>query len=270
MTDKLENFITIPRKIAQDRRSGLLSRPEYDVYMWTRHNANPYGIAIVSLSDIKNDIFDGRVSENYVNKLLISLKSKRYIYYKKRAGRRGSFEVHFGDWILPDKKIKQLDYLFNPKEVRTKDTTLTPNLSEPSQNEEGVSQSFNDLKIQASSIAFEKSINKKVRASYNDTDTHNENDTNRMQSFSLKNGDIKPEYFKPESHEQERCRSIARALGEESMKYILGIMHKVGFHIIERAWGIYEEERLGKSIENKGAYFNSIIKRLTDDSSKIL
>lgn len=263
----LMNFVIFPRQIVQDRRNGLLKMAEFYVYTWVRLNASPYGVAIISLSDIRNDIYDGEVSENYINKLLLSLKSKKYIYYQRRAGRRGSFEVHFGDWILPNKTIKTLDKYFNPEVVRGSDIPQTPNLSEPSQNNEVKSQNFNELKILASSMSSDKSLNNKIRASYNDIDNYKKNDTNCTQSFSL-NRNVKPQDFTPETYEQQRCREIAEALGEKSMKFILSALDRYQFHKIEKAWIIYQDEKVGKNIGNPGAYFNDILSRTIEKDSQ--
>src|SRR3989338_11270476 len=111
-------YTTTPRYIPEDLRSGKMTRGEWRVYQWLRINADPYGKVSTSLILIRDDVFDG-ATENYINTILLSLKSKEYLYYQSRQGRRGSFDVHFGDWLLPDKKIKYLDKYFSKKTIRS-------------------------------------------------------------------------------------------------------------------------------------------------------
>lgn len=105
MTTPPNSYVILHRKIAEDRRNKKISRNEYLVYVWLRNNANPYGISVTSLSDLNNDIFDGRTTTNSLNKIMLSLKKKRYLYYERRVGSRGSFNVKFPDFLLPTKKM---------------------------------------------------------------------------------------------------------------------------------------------------------------------
>lgn len=105
MTTPTNSFVILHRKIAADRRNKKISRNEYLVYVWLRNNANPYGISVTSLSDLNNDIFDGHTTTNSLNKIMLSLKKKRYLYYERRVGSRGSFDVKFPDFLLPTKKM---------------------------------------------------------------------------------------------------------------------------------------------------------------------
>ena len=68
MTEKLENWIIIPRQIAYDKRDGKLSASEMFLLFWLRANGNPYGITVTSLKGINEDIFDGKFTISYIIK----------------------------------------------------------------------------------------------------------------------------------------------------------------------------------------------------------
>ncbi len=269
MEEKLTNFVTFPRKITGEYRNGSLTKDELFVYMWVRLNANPYGIAITSFSDIKNDLFKGRTSENYINKIFISLKKKRYIYYTRRSGRRGSFEVHFDEWILPTKKVRTLDKFFNLEDVRGLDSIEEEHKEEESQNLGSGSQRIDEIKSDINTLVSSLSSGKQVRASHNDKNNNKNNDINRKEIVSNKE-EILVSSFKPSSYNEEQCLKIALELGEKNMNYLLGIKSKHGFSLISSAWSRFKEDSVGKQIGNKPAYFNGIVKNLVEGISNDL
>ena len=195
MEQKLENWVAFPRKITSDFREGKITHAEMDVYNWLRLNANPYGIATTSFSDLVQDLFRGKNSENNINKILLSLKRKRYIYYKKRTGGRGSFEVHFDDFITPSKQITTLDRFFEPEEVRTSDKGTGAKRSGPQQSLGSESQNFKKIKDDIKSIVYGHSTSSEIRGSNNDTDNKKEKDINTGENSSLKGDKPKPPYY---------------------------------------------------------------------------
>jgi hypothetical protein len=67
--------------------------------------------------------------------------------------------------------------------------------------------------------------------------------------------------FSPRCFEEERCLEIAKSLGETDMRFILGVLRKYGFSVIQRAWGIFRE--LPKErIQNQRKYFNKLLGNL--------
>ncbi len=150
--EKLENWIIIPRKVAYDKRAGIISKNELFILMWLRLNGNPYGITTTSLRDINEDLFENKFTISYINKIILSLRSKRYLYYEDRTGRRGSFDVHFGDWILPDKNIRSLDKYFNNEVVRPVTHTTKPIKEEVGTENTPDIQSVEDIKADISKI----------------------------------------------------------------------------------------------------------------------
>lgn len=256
MANEIEPYIPIQRFVTSDYRNGKITRNELILYWWLRNNANPYGITSTSLEAIVADFFPD-VGVNYINRLLLSLRSKRYLYYPSRQGRRGPFEVRFGHWKRPDDTYVTLDNFFEYELVRSKDentsgpdTEASKSLDVPSQK----SGHTNNLVIQSQT---DISKGQGVRTSYNDKDTDNSNDLN----IDSKNYQIKilTATFKPDSPDEARCLEVAQWLEEPGMDLILSCLEKFGIHKINRIFGDMKELSRTTHFENRGAYFNSLM-----------
>lgn len=246
---KLDQFVPFPRSVLTARKDGTLTPNEYELYVFIRHSANPYGITTVSLEGLTADFRHNRWSKNQINKILLALKRKRFLDYPKRSGRHGSFDVRFPQFCTPDKHITRLKDQSAPSltrseppipaEARPRSYRESPRLEEEKEH---------NLKPVSELVA------NRIRSSYND----NEN-IPRDSRFPKQS----PQSFKAENHQEEVCREIALAIGEDSMAFLLGTKHKHGFHPIERAWGVYRQDIRDKSvIQNKAAYFNAILSSL--------
>lgn len=113
MKGKLSNWVLFPRQIAQGLMDGKLTLAEFTLLCALRGRSDPYGKLRTSYSDIKYDIYKGKKTENYTNKLMLALKKKQYLYFERHSGFRGSFDIEFGDLILPSKDIKSLGHFFS-------------------------------------------------------------------------------------------------------------------------------------------------------------
>ncbi len=254
----VKSYVAVPRFIASDYRNGKINRNELILCVWLRINADPYGITNASIAAIRQDIFP-RTSENYVNKLLLSLRSQRYLYFASHKGRRGSFEVHFGDWKLPNGKMRDIGKLFGDP-VRGEGKVNTQANAEVSRNNDPVGQSLKEAKrhlFKAFPAGQEIPV---VRASHNDTDNHKDN-KNTLDEKTFKR--IEVENFEPTSNEEAICKEIALALGEKNMNFLLSRAKTYGLPLIERAWGICKEDLdRRKEIHDPPAYFNGILTKL--------
>ena len=67
--------------------------------------------------------------------------------------------------------------------------------------------------------------------------------------------------FKPKNRDEYLCQEMAIKLGEKSMDFILSALKKYGFDTVQRAYNDTKEMSQTRKIENKGAYFNQILKR---------
>lgn len=107
-----------------DYHNGKITIPERNLYLWLRVCINPDGVAIVSLETLAKESFNKPVNKNYIKKLLLSLKSKKYIRYSDRMWHRCSFELYIDDFIRINKDIKTFDKYLEDNHVRSKQFTL--------------------------------------------------------------------------------------------------------------------------------------------------
>lgn len=258
MKEKLQPYTTTPRYIAEDVRSGKMTPSEWRIYQWLRINASPYGISTTSISSLQNDIYPG-VSDNHINRILISLRSKKYLYFDNRRGRRGSFDVHFGDWPLPNQKIRTLDKYFSKKGVRTPEEVDMEDGLEVGYEVNEASQMLEQERKRLTEHVSMSREREEIRTSYNETD--HENDHNDTLEKSMKYKTAKE--FQPKNHEEERCKEIAEKVGEKYMNSILRTYKRHGLPILLSAFEVFMEDRgKGKMIDNPPAYFQGIVKNM--------
>jgi len=67
--------------------------------------------------------------------------------------------------------------------------------------------------------------------------------------------------FKPKNREEYLCLEMAKNLEENNMDFILYALKTYGFNAVQRAYNDTKEMSQTRKIENKGAYFNQILKR---------
>ncbi|MFZ2907749.1 MAG: hypothetical protein WA014_01200 [Minisyncoccia bacterium] len=251
---KLEQFVPFPRSVLTARKDGTLTPNEYELYVFIRHSANPYGISAVSLEGLQADFRHKKGwSKNRINKVLIALKKKRFLHYAKRSGRHGSFDIKLPQFSTPDGHITRLSEASVPPLTRSNAITqaeVRPRLHRESPKLE--EEKDNEIKPVSEVIA------NRVQGSY--TDTENIPKDNRFPKQS-------PGSFKPKNYEEEVCREIALAVGEESMAFLLGKKHKHGFIPIEQAWGIYKHDiRNKREIRDPRKYFNTLLSNLIKEA----
>ena len=256
-------------------RKKVISRNEYFMYLHLRLNCSPYGVAVTSISDINNDVFGGKVSGNYVNKLLLSLRGKKLIWYQDRQGSKGSFEVNFGDFIMPNNIIRTLDKYFNPEMVTSEDSTNSPNQSEVKPEVEAASHKLEKQKDDILSMFSFPFKPNQVRGYNTDTHTHKKKDNNTLNiSYDILRA-AKPPFnklnnrnlltnngFYPQNKDEERIWLIAQEVEEQDMKFLLSVLDKHGLKVIEQAYKHFDELKTKEKIDNPAAYINNIIRRL--------
>ena len=275
--NKINNWINFQRDILSQYRKKVICRNEYFLYLHLRLNCSPYGIAATSISDINNDVFGGDVSDNYVNKLLLSLRSKKLIWYQNRQGSRGSFEVHFGDFIMPNEVIRTLDKYFNPKAVTSENNTESPNRSDV--RPEVIPDSHElEKKIAEISSVFSFPIKPNQVRGYN-TDIYKKKEKDNL-NLSYDRLRAKPTFnkerernlltnngFYPKNKDEEIIWFIAQEIGEEDMKFLLSVFNKHGLSLIEQAYERYNDLKSKETIDNPAAYLNKLIQELIAENS---
>lgn len=250
--NRIENFVIMPRQIIKDLHNGDITVTGFSVLCYIRLSGDPYGVATISLENIRNDVLKG-ASVNYCNKILLGLKSKRYIYYEQRSGRRGSFHVELGDWILPNKKLKTLDTFFNGDSVRGPTSVHDEPPSEDGQSLPSLSQSFGDQKDSLLAQFSFENIGSLVRGTNNDTYKDKETDNYRCNKKLIALRD-----FTPISYEEEQCLAIAVYFGEKTINPILALLKQYGLDVIKKAYEVTKKDTQKKSINNERAYFQSV------------
>lgn len=257
----LQNFVPFPREIRNDRLNGRITPSEYDIYCWMRHSADSFGIATVGLETLVADFSHRSWGKNHLNKLLLSLRRKRYLHYESRTGRRGSFRVQFPEFKVPHGGITRLKIVENGGLVRGKPTKEVRAQKEEIPDIPVSSQSFQSEREKINKLVESFSMGKS-RGSNNDKETYKEKETNRTYEEDTK--EIPVRGFKPKSHEEQVCLEVARNIGEESMNFLLGTHHKHGLNVIETAWSEYCDLSAKKKeqIEDPAKYFNGIVSQI--------
>jgi hypothetical protein len=255
---KLDNYVVVPRYIKTDYFEGKLSKPERNLLLWLRLSGSPYGIATVTMDGLANDAFNNSVDKSYINKLLLSLKSKRYVWYSERTGRRGSFEVHMGDWILPSKHIKNLGSYFDDGGVRSQSISEAVVGAEVGAELTDSSQSFVESNtVEESREKIEKMFSR-VRGYDNDKEKDKNKEKESLPSLSFKEREYSFSNFKENSYEEMRCKQIAKEIGDKDVAYCVGIYRKYGLPVIERALTEFNDSE-GWVMDNPPAFFNSLV-----------
>jgi len=255
---KLDNFIFFPRYIGEMLIRGEIDKMEYHLYMWTRIRCDAMGICRHGLESINDDLFSGKYTTNYINKKLLSLKSKRLIWYKNRQGARGSFEIHHGELSVIGGGVRTLDKCFDDPPVRSGVSTQSPSQSEVGAEVEKKNQKLKERvsRLKSSdSFSFDRLV---VRSDDNDKDK--DKDKLNIDSKTFKESKPIPvQGFESQDSNTFRCHEIAKLLGEQDMRFILSALKRCGLAVIENAYGLVKE---GDDIEYPRKYFNKIINNL--------
>lgn len=261
-------YNTVPHYIASDYRSRKLKLNELLVLMWLRAIGNPYGIATTSLDDLRADILP-HIKKNTVNTILLALRQKQYIFYEPRQGKSGSFDVHLNHWKMPKKRYKTLDKFFsNPRQwdgeqFEPANEAIYPQTKSPevTQKSEVLNQKLNEQRGQLINKVSVNSGSRHIRSYHHEHDTEKQNENH--DTLGNYEGGTLVSAFEPTTYEEQRCAEIAREVGDKYINPLLAVLRKDGFRIIERAWGLYREDKQsGKRIGKPAAYFYGIIKKL--------
>ncbi len=267
INEKIDSFVILPRYIMEDFRNGMMTRNEYITYLYIRHQGNPYGKASISLDNIKNDMFNGELAHNSVNKIVLSLRKNGYIHYPNRSGHKGSFMVDLGDWKLPEGGIKQL-IQEHDKAKEDKKNNSSKTVAEVQEDQLTPQQRLKDIKSQIAIGNGGRIETPTSRGSYNDTDNNKDNDIIDTKKTFKEDDYIPVSEFIPSNNEEARCLEVAQAVKEENINFLLSVLKEHGLNIIDRAYGLLKERMLGgESINNPAAYLNKIIQQCIDEAN---
>lgn len=257
------SWIPYPRDVYSMFLSGNISSGEYITYMYIRHSADIYGKSSVSLEMVKSGLYL-KIGKNTVNKYLIDLKNQKLLWFKDRRGSSKPFVVFF-PWFFPHEGIiTTIKPFFDDTETHTNPKPHTVTSSELV--EEVKYKSQNSEQTVKEVVKMKKSIGNrtKFRSTYTDTNTNSKNIDNVN---SYKGEEIPAKTFEPNGYEESKCLEIARALGEEDMRFLLSLNRKGYFWAIEQAWGVFKDIDKSK-IRNPRAYFNSMVTEIIAEKQR--
>ena len=244
------DYVKLPRSIKTALVDGYLSFEEYSVLVWLWINANPrIGKAHVSYAGLSKD-FKEKYSKNHINRLMLNLKFKKWVWFPVQQGRRSSFHVDIANYPLSNGGFVDLEHRSKQKSGKSESDTDTQLLAEVPTEVIGVRQKLESDKnalVDRFSFGSESSLG---RSSKNDNE--NENKNNRSNRGRPVRG------FTPKSYEEQKCWEIAQELGEKDMTFILSALKKYGLARIEEAYRSVIEQPSDK-VRNRGAYFNRLL-----------
>lgn len=244
------DYVKLPRSIKTALVDGYLRFEEYALLIWLWLNANPrIGRAQVSYAGLSKD-FKEKYSKNHINRLMLNLKRKKWIWFAVQQGRRSSFHVDIANYPLSNGGFVDLENRNKQKSGRSENITDTQLPAEAPTEVDTVQQKLeSDKNALVDRFSF-GSESPTGRSSKNDNENENKNNrsTNRR---PVRN-------FAPKSYEEQKCWEIAHALGEKDMTFILSALKKYGLARIEEAYQSVMEQPSDK-IRSLGAYFNKLL-----------
>lgn len=244
------DYVKLPRSIKTALVDGYLSFEEYSVLVWLWINANPrIGKAHVSYAGLSKD-FKERYSKNHINRLMLNLKRKKWIWFPRQQGRRSSFHVDIANYPLSNGGFVELEKRIKQKSGRSEDDTGNHLPAEVPTEVSDIQQKLESDKnalVNRFSFGSESSLGRSCK-----NDNENKNKNNRS------NRGRPVREFTPKSYEKQKCWEIAQELGEKDMTFILSALKKYGLARIEEAYRSVMDQPSEK-IRHKGAYFNKLL-----------
>lgn len=244
------DYVKLPRSIKTALVDGYLSFEEYSVLVWLWINANPrIGKAHVSYAGLSKD-FKEKYSKNHINRLMLNLKRKKWVWFPGQQGRRSSFHVDISNYPLSNGGFVELEKRIKQKSGRSESDISEQTLAEVPTEVSNVRQKLESDKnalVDRFSFTSESSFGRSYK-----NDNENENKNNRS------NRGRPVREFTPKSYEEQKCWEIAKELGEKDMTFILSALKKYGLARIEEAYRSVMEQPSDK-IRHRGAYFNKLL-----------
>jgi len=248
---KIDNndYVKLPRSIKTALVDGYLRFEEYSILIWLWINANPRnGRAHVSYAGLSKD-FKEKYSKNMINRLMLNLKRKKWVWYAGQQGRRSSFNVDISNYPLSNGTFIDLEHRSKQKSGRSESATDGQSPAEVPTEVGDVRQKLESEKsalVERFSFTSKSSLG---RSSKNDNEKENKN--NRSTRRPVRS-------FNPRTFEEERCLEIAQYLEEADMSFMLSALRKHGLAKLEQTYQQMRDSPEG-SIQRKGAYFNTLL-----------
>src|SRR3989338_3641870 len=193
--------------------------------------------------------FKEKYSKNHINRLMLNLKRKKWVWFPGQQGRRSSFHVDIASYPLSNGEFTDLEHCRKQKSGRSESGSDMQSLTEVPTEVGDVRQK---LESEKSALVERFSFNSKSsfgRSPKNDNEKENKN--NRSTRRPVRS-------FSPRTYEEERCLEIAQYLEEADMSFMLSALKKYGLAQLEQIYQLMRDSP-ERSIQKKGAYFNSLL-----------
>lgn len=132
-----DNFVRLGKYVKDDYLEHKITFEEMVVLIWLFLGANCYnGKHKVSYEELVKDLtglVKGRKKnyrKNFMNKVLLALKQKKYLFYHKQQGRRSSFMVELNNYPLKDRKFTNIDFKLEKEKSRSQEIDSSKNTAE--------------------------------------------------------------------------------------------------------------------------------------------
>ena len=206
---KIDNndYVKLPRSIKTALVDGYLRFEEYSILVWLWINANPRtGRAHVSYAGLSKD-FKEKYSKNHINRLMLNLKRKKWVWFTGQQGRRSSFHVDIANYPLSNGSFVDLEVRSKQKSGRSESDIPEQSPAEVPTEVGDVQQKLKDEKnalVDRFSFTSESSFGRSPK-----NENEKENKNNRSTRRPVRN-------FMPKTFEEEKCLEIARYLEDIS------------------------------------------------------
>lgn len=254
--ETFDNYVRLRRGIFDHLFDGRLTWDEFCILLLLIAKANPKdGIEYTSYDALVSDT-QCKFSKNHINKIMLSLKRKKYLTYPNHRGRRTSLRVQIDKYPKSGGGYTNIFQSNSDKVGRSENEVQEIVQAEVSAELLGNQQNLDEQKkrlIKGLSMDTPPPVG---RTCNND---NKEKEREKETIVDKANWEINPKQYTPTSYEEQKCQEYALQLGETSMKFILSSRYKYGFNRVQHAYNI-TREALG--VENRGAYFNKMIKEL--------
>jgi hypothetical protein len=254
--DESRYFVRIFRNtVSEYLDDKKLSVDEFFVLIWIHLRANPFNAVMNTSYDAVRMELSGKYSKNEINKICLSLKSKRYIHFESQQGRRSSFPITVANYPLVSGYFKDISNLakasgrslassqvgIEAEEITEVELVLQK--SEKSETAQKYSDNTNEDDVLSRSTNIETDNEIDNENNYADDYTHN-NQGNRL------------------------CVEISKALGLNDAVPLLEIKANYGIEIVLESYNILSDALCQENrIEDPVGFFFSTVNKLVNNNS---
>lgn len=245
LTTDETRFLQLKYSIKEDYFNGVLTFDEMILFIWLQWQSNPInGKFFTSYTSLESEL-GGKYTKNSINKIMLSLKAKEYVWFPEHQGSRSQIQVVTKHYPLSKGHFLRIEKYFDNSSAEVDESTqkLQGDPSATTNTENGPTQ------------------NQLSRGSNTDTNTYTKTDTdNKTLPEKVSGKKLDPHNYIPKTYEEEMCMKIAIQLNEKDLRFLLSINKEHGIDVINQAWEEYK--RIPKhKVDNPPAYFNTLVRK---------